>query len=82
MLRIIPLMFLLSGCASFGYGPYNAGPYGRPYSTGLYGAPDAEVVIRPPELYTRNEIDALNAEIACRTNARNSLQAQRCGIRR
>jgi hypothetical protein len=81
MIRAILLSLLLSGCAWFG--GYNYGPQGaRPYSTGLYGAPDAEVVIRQPELYTRAEIDAIHAEMACRTVARNALQAGLCGVRR
>jgi hypothetical protein len=83
MIRAILLSSLLSGCAWFGGYNYGPTPYGaRPYSTGLYGAPDAEVVVRQPELYTRNEIDAINAEITCRALARNTLQAQRCGVRR
>ena len=78
MIRSIPLVLLLmSGCASWsGFG------FGRdPYAT-LYGVPDAEVVTRPPQLYTRSEIDAINAETQCRSLARTPLQAQRCGVRR
>lgn len=77
MIRALALTLLLSGCATIAPWAYRA-----PYSTGLYGAPDAEVVIRQPELYTRAEIDAINAETTCRALARNSLQAQRCGVRR
>ena len=32
--------------------------------------------------YTRSEIDAINAEIACRNLARNVLQMERCVVRR
>lgn len=70
--RVLLLAALLPSCANIGRDPY-------------YGArppPDAEIVVRQPELYTRGEIDAINAEIQCRTLARNSLEAQRCGIRR
>jgi hypothetical protein len=79
MIYIIPLVLLLSGCASIG--PYGYGGY-RGTDPALYGVPDAVVVVRPPELYTRAEIDAINADIMCRTNARNQLQVARCGIRR
>jgi hypothetical protein len=41
-----------------------------------------EIIVRPPDLYTRSEIDALNAEIACRNQARTMLQVQRCDVRR
>jgi|RhiMethySRZTD1v2_1073278.scaffolds.fasta_scaffold1448892_2 hypothetical protein len=77
MIRALAIVLLLSGCASIG--PYG---YGRGTDPALYGVPDAVVVVRPPELYTRPEIDAINAEAACRALARNSLQAQRCGVRR
>jgi len=40
----------------------------------------ATIVI--PETYTKSEVDAINAEVMCRTNARTTLQAARCGIRR
>ncbi len=75
MIRAALMAMLLSGCASSstGYGTYGATPY---------GVPDAEVVVRQPELYTRAEIDAINAETQCRSLARTTLQAQRCGIRR
>jgi hypothetical protein len=80
MIRALTLTLLLAGCASSatGYGPYGASTYGGV----AYGVPDAVVVTRPPELYTRAEIDAINAETQCRSLARNTLQAQRCGIRR
>jgi len=80
MFKVIPLL-LLSGCASIG--PYGYGPRGvDPYAAALYGVPDAIVVTRPPEMYTRAEIDAINADLMCRTLARNQLQAARCGVRR
>jgi hypothetical protein len=78
MIRALALMLLLPGCASFGLGTYGATPYGGT----PYGVPDAEVVVRQPELYTRAEVDAINAETQCRSLARTTLQAQRCGIRR
>ena len=81
MTRAILLTLLLSGCATvggWGYGPRGIDPY----AATVYGVPDAQIVVRQPELYTRNEIDALNAEITCRSLARNSLQAARCGVRR
>jgi hypothetical protein len=34
------------------------------------------------EIYTRAEVDAINAEIACRNMARSLLQIERCGVRR
>ncbi len=79
MVRALALMLLLAGCASSAtvYGPYGASTYGTPY-----GVPDAEVVVRQPELYTRAEVDAINAETQCRSLARTTLQAQRCGVRR
>ena len=84
MIRAIALALLLPGCATIGgwgyYGPRTIDPYA--VGGGAYGAPDGVVITRPPDLYTRTEVDALNAEIACRANARNSLQAQRCGVRR
>lgn len=40
------------------------------------------VTVTPPEFYTRYEIDAINAENACRQMARTLLQAQRCTVRR
>ena len=66
MIRAVLLTLLLSGCSYFGGG---------------WGGRD-EIVVRPPDLYTRPEIDAINAETQCRTLARTPLQAQRCGIRR
>jgi hypothetical protein len=78
MTRAILLALLLSGCASFGLNPFSSA---NPYNA-LYGVPDAEVVVRQPQIYTRSEIDAINAEVMCRTLARDMLQAQRCGVRR
>lgn len=34
------------------------------------------------DTYSRSEVDAINAEQQCRTLARSTLQAQRCGVRR
>jgi hypothetical protein len=62
----ILLALLLSGCASIGGNWFERN----------------EITVRPPDLYTRSDVDAINAEIQCRTLARSSLQAQRCGIRR
>ena len=67
MIRAVLLTLLLSGCASISSG-------------GLFGRD--EIVVRPPDLYTRPEIDAINAETQCRSLARTMLQAQRCGVRR
>jgi hypothetical protein len=39
-------------------------------------------VIAVPETYTKSEIDAINAEAACKGLARSVLQAERCGVRR
>jgi hypothetical protein len=80
--RPIVFSLLLSGCATF---PSFFGPATRgvdPYAAAVYGVPDAVVVTRPPEIYTRAEIDAINAEVSCRRLARNMLEAQRCGVRR
>ena len=50
------------------------------------GATDEEgnevVVIRPPKVYSRADVDAINAETQCRSLARNMLEMQRCGVRR
>ena len=40
------------------------------------------VVTERPAYYTRYEMDAINAEVACRSMARNMLQMERCSIRR
>jgi hypothetical protein len=78
MIRAILLMLLLSGCAMLGLTPYGA----NPLNSAIYGVPDAEIVVRQPQLYTRAEIDAINAEAECRRLARTMVQAQRCGVRR
>jgi len=82
MTRAILLTLLLSGCATVGGWGY--GPRIDPYVVGggAFGAPDGVVITRPPDLYTRSEIDAINAEMACRVNARTPLQAGLCGVRR
>jgi len=66
MIRAVLLTLLLSGCASIG-----GGWWGR-----------NEVIVQRPEVYTRSDVDAINAETQCRLLARTTLQAQRCGIRR
>jgi hypothetical protein len=68
MIRALALASLLSGCASVGGG-------------GWWGGRE-EIITRPPPYYDRAEIDAINAEAECRRLARNTLQAQRCGVRR
>jgi len=67
MIRAVLLTLLLSGCSS--------------WSGGWWGGRD-EVTVRPPDLYTRPEVDAINAETQCRQLARTMLEAQRCGVRR
>jgi hypothetical protein len=37
---------------------------------------------REVRYYTRADIDAINAEMACRRLARNLLQVEQCGVRR
>jgi hypothetical protein len=39
-------------------------------------------LVERPAVYSRAEIDAINAEIACRYNARTGLQMERCYVRR
>jgi hypothetical protein len=39
-------------------------------------------VTEKPAYYSRYEIDAINAETACRALARNLIQMERCTIRR
>ena len=68
---LIVLALSLSGCGNFR----------NSFGTGFGGGAE-EVITRPPDLYTRAEVDALNAELQCRQLARSMLQAQRCGIRR
>lgn len=36
----------------------------------------------PERYYTRADVDAINAEMACRNLARNLLQIEKCSIRR
>jgi hypothetical protein len=36
----------------------------------------------PERFYTRADVDAINAEIACRHLARNLLQIEKCSVRR
>ena len=67
---LIVLALSLSGCGNFR----------NSFGTGFGG--EEVVITRPPDLYTRAEVDALNAELQCRQLARSMLQAQRCGIRR
>ena len=71
MIRAALIASMLAGCASFGSGNYND-----------RGGIPLEIITRAPDLYTRSEIDAINAETQCRSLARTPLQAQRCGIRR
>jgi hypothetical protein len=40
------------------------------------------VVARLPEVYSRSEIDAINAEAECKRIARNLVQISRCSNRR
>jgi hypothetical protein len=47
----------------------------------LSGCIVTAVTERPP-FYTRYEIDAINAEAACRNMARTIIQMERCTIRR
>ena len=71
MIRALTILLLLSGCGSYRN------------TIGVSGPENAEVVIvKPPEIYTRADVDAINAELQCRQIARTMLQASRCGIRR
>jgi hypothetical protein len=40
------------------------------------------IVTERPPFYTRYEVDAINAELACRNMARTVLQIERCSVRR
>ena len=52
-------------------------------SIGLGNGENTEIVIvKPPEVYSRADVDAINNELQCRQLARTMLQAQRCGVRR
>ena len=70
MIRALAIALLLTGCGSF-RSIVNGGEEAR-----------EEVIIRPPNVYSRADIDALNNELQCRQLARTMLQAQRCGVRR
>lgn len=51
----------------------------------LSGCGIYQSVVGPPvltDVYSRAEVDAINAEIACRNQARTMLQVQRCDVRR
>ena len=48
--------------------------------SGCYYVEERRVSVR--ETYTRAEIDAINAEVACRNMARSLLQIERCTVRR
>ena len=41
---------------------------------------DQDVAWMASNFYTRADVDAINAEIACRNLARNLLQVERCGF--
>jgi hypothetical protein len=43
---------------------------------------DREVAAYLDRYYTRADVDAINAEMACRQLARNLVQVSRCAIRR
>jgi hypothetical protein len=43
---------------------------------------DREVSAYLERYYTRADVDAINAEMACRQLARNLVQVARCGVRR
>jgi len=51
-------------------------------SIGGNGDGDDVIIVRPPNVYSRGDVDAINAETQCRALARSMLEAQRCGIRR
>jgi hypothetical protein len=71
MIRALAIvLLLLSGCGSFRN------------SVGLGGENAEVVIVRPPPVYSRSEVDAITAELQCRQLARTMLEAQRCGIRR
>jgi len=40
------------------------------------------IVTERPPFYARYEVDAINAELACRNMARTVLQIERCSVRR
>ena len=43
---------------------------------------DQDVALLASSYYSRADVDAINAEIACRQMARNLVQIERCGVRR
>ena len=43
---------------------------------------DQDVALLVSNYYSRADVDAINAEIACRQMARNLVQIERCGVRR
>jgi hypothetical protein len=43
---------------------------------------DQDVALLASNYYSRADVDAINAEIACRQMARNLVQIERCGVRR
>lgn len=67
MIRAAMLVLVLAGCSS---------RYEAQHSVGR--GPVAE----PADVYSRAEVDAINAEVTCRALARTMLQAARCGVRR
>ena len=69
----IAIALLLSSCGTF------KNVFGN---GGGYSDDDNVIVTRPPNVYSRSDVDALTAEIQCRQLARSMLEAQRCGIRR
>jgi len=69
--RALAILLLLTGCGS----------YRNTIGVGPEAATDV-VVVKPPDIYTRADVDAINAELQCRQIARTMLQASRCGIRR
>ena len=73
MLAALLLAIALGGCGtyrnSFGGG-------------GNSGDGDDVIIVRPPNVYSRGDVDAINAETQCRSLARSMLEAQRCGVRR
>jgi len=70
MTRALAIALLLAGCGSFRS------------SIGPGGEERDEVIVRPPSVYSRADVDAINNELQCRQLARSMLQAQRCGVRR
>ena len=72
MIRALLIVALcLSGCGTYRN------------SIGLGSGENTEiVVVKPPEVYSRADVDAITAELQCRQLARTMLEAQRCGIRR